>query len=786
MDLRIKRVITAAVLCHLLSGGAVLTSRLLAQSAPAPSPHPQDQLRPWDFLQQQSGEPVTIKAREQEKSGSTYTLSGDVEIDFRDIIFRGDQVTYNADTGDLAANGHLILDGGPHDEHVEASHGEYNIRSRSGKFYDVLATTGAQFRGHNVTLTTTTPFVFTGQVVEQAGPDRYIIHHGTVTSCSLPDPKWTFDASDITVDLSGSARIYNSTFRVKRLPVFYFPFAEHSTQALGRQSGFLVPTAGVSSRKGTILGDSFYWAINRSMDATLGAEYFSSRGWAQHIQFRARPTSRSYLNATYFGVLDRGFGPQKIDQGGEDGTLDYTSEFSHNVRAVASLEYLSSFVFRLAFTENFSQAVNSEVKSDAFITQTAPHGIFLNAFASRYQNYESIVRGDLTTIAHAPSLELTMVDQRVASTPIYWSIGAAAEGVTRRDPLFKTDPLVGRFDLHPEATVPLFLRGWTFRPEVGLRDTYYTERKSGPGVGVPVDGPFNRRALDASFELRPPTLGKVFNRTFFGRKLKHTIEPSFTYHLVQGVDDFSQTIRFDSRDILSDTNELEYALTQRLFARRAGDCKKKTCTARDVLTWEVAQRYYLDPNFGGAIFPGVRNVLTSTDQLTGFAFLTEPRRFSPVVSKLRARITDSIDGQWQLDYDTKKGRINGSDVTANFRFGDYFVGGSHVFFHSPGELFVNNVLPAPDRFNQFRTLLGYGGPSKAGWSAATALGFDSNRSFLQYASFQSSYNWDCCGISMEYRRFALGSVRNENSFRFAFTLANIGTFGNIRKRETLF
>jgi LPS-assembly protein len=71
-------------------------------------------------------------------------------------------------------------------------------------------------------------------------------------------------------------------------------------------------------------------------------------------------------------------------------------------------------------------------------------------------------------------------------------------------------------------------------------------------------------------------------------------------------------------------------------------------------------------------------------------------------------------------------------------------------------------------------------------SAAVSAGVDSTFSLLQYASAQSSYNWDCCGLSFEYRRFSLGSVRNENSYRFAFTLANIGTFGNLKRQERLF
>ena len=48
---------------------------------------------------------------------------------------------------------------------------------------------------------------------------------------------------------------------------------------------------------------------------------------------------------------------------------------------------------------------------------------------------------------------------------------------------------------------------------------------------------------------------------------------------------------------------------------------------------------------------------------------------------------------------------------------------------------------------------------------------------VQYAALQTSYNWNCCGLAIEYRKFELGSVRNENVYRFNFTLANIGDSG---------
>src|SRR5919204_1585933 len=272
------------------------------QSQPGPAAEPP--LRPV-------GDEVIIKARQQEKKGSIFTLSGDVEVSYRDLVLRADEIIYDQSTGEVKANGHVVIEGGTHQEHIEGTHAEYNVRTETGKFYNAQGTVGLRLRGsRRAQLVTQNPFAVSGKVVEKIGPDRYVVHHGSVTSCELPNPKWTFNAVRVEIEVGETAKIYNSTFRVKRVPVFYFPFTRHSLERRPRQSGFLMPSFGVSSRKGTILGDSFYWAINRSMDATLGAEYWSSRGWAQNAQFRSVLNDRTRLDVNYFGVLDRVSGKQ--------------------------------------------------------------------------------------------------------------------------------------------------------------------------------------------------------------------------------------------------------------------------------------------------------------------------------------------------------------------------------------------------------------------------------------------------------------------------------------------
>ena len=819
---------TLLLLCHLLLLTPLVTSQLPpAEPAVASrqSPVPENQRERAHLAGPgEQGEDVTIQALQQEKAGDLYRLKGDVVITFRSFVIRADEITYDTKSGEVTATGHLSFDGGPHDEHIEASHGTINVHTQSGRFYDVHGTTGARFRGSHVVLTSSNPFFFSGQMVEKYG-SRYVVHRGVVTSCELPKPKWTFNAEKITVDVGEEARMYHSNFRLFGVPIFYFPYAQHPVDHLGRQSGFLIPTIGQSSRKGTILGEAVYWAINRSADATLGAEYFSHRGWSQHGEFRAKPSQDSYLNATYFGVLDRGFGTPKVDQGGEDVKINGEARLPWGFRGVADIDYLSSFVFRLAFADTFSLAVNSEVRSNAFASK-AYNGYFFNASASRYQNFQSTARGDVITILHAPSIDVGSVDRQLWKTPFYWSYDAALGGVSRREPGFVTNDLVGRFDLHPTIALPLHAGGWSFRPEIGLRNTYYTQRlaPATSGIGALIDKSINRRAIDSSVEVRPPALSRIFAKKIGDRTIKHTIESRLTYRYVNGVENFPAIIRFDARDIVSDTNELEYALVNRIYAKPSKataceneiepadetpdvttapgkvpgspgatsltnnqhECRPGAPAAREVFSWEVAQKYFFDPTFGSALVAGRRNAFTTTTEFTGIAFLTEPRRFSPVISRMRLNTSQATNMEWTFDYDSKKGLINASTFLVDRRFGDFFVAGSHAFLHAPGEVFVSTPIPAPTEFNQLRWLLGYGHPNKRGINAAFNVGFDVHSGFLQYSAFQGSYNWDCCGFSMEYRRFALGSVRNENQFRFALSLTNVGTFGTLRRQERLF
>ena len=765
-----------------------------------------------------TGTPIAWEADEQTKKGNQYTLAGNVMLYYKDYVVHADRITYDTDTGNVDAEGHLLLTGGPDNEHISASHGTMNLTGQTARLYDVDGSIGLRNSGHRAVYASSNPFLITGRMVVKLGPENYEVYGGTMTSCRLPHPDWQLYAGKLLVK-DGKARGYNSIFKLLGVPLVYLPYVTHPVDTNARQSGFMIPILGTSSTNGIILGEQYYWAINRSTDLTLGVDYYSLRGWAQNGSFRHVGKGQDFATARFSSLVDRGIVlPQVINgvttrqltnQGGQDILFSGRHDYSMHTRVAADVDYLSAYIYRLAFTENFNQAVSSDVSSSAyFIHQN--HGFMGAVRFGRFQSFESTNNGDEIHILHLPSLDFEALEHAIGNTGLTWSFAAEAAGLKRTEPNFKTNGVVQRFDFSPRLAYHLSYGGFNLRPYIGARNTIYSRSQSAtldPILNVPVQrqASIDRKDVEAGVELRAPVMERDYDSAGLGRQLRHTIEPDFTYRYVNGISNFQNILRFDATDILSDTNEVEYGLTQRLFSRATGThtCKDgevptqpgtTECAGRmsEWITWRVAQKYFFNPDFGGANISARRQVLDTTLDFSGVAFLHGPRDLSPVISRLRVRTTENVDLQWDLDYDTKAGRIAASNVLADVHRGSYFAGISHARLNAPGETVVAAAVPGGAQtsqvanYNQLRLLAGFGNPAKRGLSMAANAGLDLELGSLQYGAIQTSYNWDCCGLSVEYRKFQLGNTRNENVYRFNFTLAGIGTAGNLRRAERLF
>jgi len=869
MTSRIRLIITALLLCHLFLRPTVVTSQLPAsgqqqnpaQSAsqppasnagpPAASAPPakpevtvrtdtgEEDVKTEQIIQQELQEgsqdlgpqrpatnvapgrnEVLIRADEQEKNQDVYSVRGHVEIRFSTNTVRCDQATYDSTSGQITATGHVVFEGGAHNEHIVGSHATFDVSRDSGTFYDATGSTGAKVKNHMMFLTSSTPFFFTGKVVERLGPDHYRVYYGFVTSCQLPNPKWQLDSKVADVEVGDEAKMHHATMKLHGIPVFYFPFVEHPADNLGRKSGFLVPVFGFSNTRGTIFGDAYYWVISRNADATIGASIYTKRGPAQYGNFRWIGFS-SVFQMQFTAVQDNkgypGSPNHGQDQGGEEFKAYGVKPLPDGFFGVLNVDLLSSYLFRIYFAEGFTEAINSEVRSNGFVYKNWD-GYSFSVLASRYQNYESTVPNDFISIVHAPSVEFSTAERPFDRSNFVYSYDAAIEGVNRSEIGFSTAPIVGRVDVAPYIAWPKLFRGWTFRPQVGARETLYTERlepSSNPAlIGTAIQDPVNRNVANASVEIRPPTLAKIFDHKPFGRVLKHTFEPFMIYRYQTGIGDFSQIIRFDYRDILVNTNEVEYGVINRLYSKKttlkskcyqpkkslspsenparrdyeaaqAAACKDESAPAGNVISWELAQKYFMNTNFGGALVPGQRNVFDTTVDFTGIAFLTEPRLFSPIISRLRAQ-AGNADFQWSVDYDPVLHQMNASTMFVGYRWNWWYLNAGQTYLDAPGEVSIVNGVETQAYYNQWRIGIIYGGMSKPGLSAAASVAVDSRLDYIQAATIQTNYNWDCCGVAFQYQRWAQTLLRNENSYRFSFSLTNVGTFGSIKRLQRLY
>jgi len=752
------------------------------------------------------GTEVSIESVKQTRDGDLYTLEGDVVIIYGPYTVEADRVEYDGATGDVTGEGHLRIRGGRNHERIAASHGTMNLKSGSGRFYDVTGSIGVKTTTKGTVYTIGNPFIFTGRMVVRDGPEHYEIYDGTVTSCQLPNPDWRFSSAKFLVH-DGSARAYNSVFRLLNIPIFYLPYIAHPTDTDSRQSGLLIPVIGQSSSKGFIFGEQIFFVINRSTDLTVGVEYFSLRGWSQSAAFRWKGGGLSHITAHYSGLQDRGYTPKGgvyTNQGGEDAVISARKDFDEHTRIAADIEYLSSYVYREAFTDNFNQAIASDIVSTAYGVHDT-NGYVMALHADRYQGLKDVQSGTQVRILHVPSLDFDVIERSLGISKLVWSMEDSVAGLKRVQPDFATRGVSERIDLHPKLSLPLSLGEWKFRPTIGLRDTYYTHSRQPipvpDAVPVELNTGVNRALFEAEGEVRAPVIERVFDtpglERFLGRRIKHTIETEAHYRYVTGVDNFNSILRFDPVDVVSNTNEIEYSVTQNLFLQPT---KLHTCTegetpaeegglcggTRESLRWRLSQKHFFDPYFGGVIVPNRRNILETTLDFSGVAFLTEPRNTSPIQSELRLSATEKLDVEWDMNYDTHAGKFTASNVFLNYHDAKYFAGIGEARLNAPGRSLTGTTSSEISDFNQLRILLGYGSPTKPGLSIAANTGLDLKLATVQYGTLQAAYNWNCCGFSIEYRKFELGSVRNENVYRFNFTLANIGAAGNLRHAERLF
>jgi len=730
------------------------------------------------------------------------------EIEGRTMLFRADEIEYDDDTGEVRAQGKVYFHNFERNEQIWCSRLEYNTDEETGKFYDVRGETMPRIVARVGVLTGNSPFHFEGQWAERIG-ERYILHNGWVTNCKMPDPWWRFRGKRFDIIPEDHATTHQGWFLLRRFPIFYTPFFYHSLEKHPRKSGFLMPSLVPNSIRGSMVGIGYYWAVNRSTDLTYRFDDYTTQAFKHNLDFRAKPREGTDFGAIVYAVQDNGSpgatGPLNTYSGANIYATG-RSDLGDGWSARGYFNYLSSFRFRQEWSQSYNEAIGSEIHSVGAITKNWDTYTFNGVFA-HLQNFLSTeipvtdANGNINFLTNAvnirklPEAQFSSRDRQLfGDLPLWLSFDSSSGLLSRSDPIFnlnsqqvysfQTGAFINRTNFSPHLTSAFHLGDFHIVPSIGFQETFYGASQTqiqtstplqfispGEPINQVIGTNFVRSARDLNIDFIFPSLARVFNKkTIFGDKLKHVIEPRATYHYLTGIgEDFNRVIRFDDMDILTNTNDLEISLTNRIYAKRGEN-------VQEIFTWELAQKRYFDPTFGGALTSNQRNVFAATADIDAYAFLVGPRTYSPIVSMLRASPIGGLGIQWQADYDPKYGRIVDSDFSVDYRW----AGRYHV---SAGNDDVRTTIAPPA--NQFRGRFDYGDANRRGLNAGIETVYDYRQAVLRYVTAQVTYNTDCCGLSVQYREYNTG-IGVVPQLRIAFSIANLGTFGTLRKQDRLF
>ncbi len=740
----------------------VATAAARQAEQPPPQPAPKAGSRLLD---------INWRSAKYECRGDYCILTGQVELPLgTSTTLFADQIELFRDTNRVLAQGNVVF--ATPEGRVSAERMEYDAATGTGTFHMAfgLMALGAQADRRQFGNQEADVY-FYGDVIERLGPKKYRVTRGAFTTCVQPTPRWKVTVKSVTLNLDDYAIAQNTVLQVKGVPVLYLPMMYYPIRNDQRSTGFLLPTYGTSTVRGQAISNAFFWAINRSTDATFFHDWFTKAGQGAGAEYRYVAAAQSTGDVRFYRFNRK---QSTFVDNNQTQTLEAANSYeitgnlnhalSQNIRARARLDYFTDLVTQQLYNQNLYAATRNRRLIEGGLT--AGFGPVMTS--ALYQRSEIFTAERTSQIyGSAPRVSANLAPQRLFNAPVYASANAEYAVLPNQsisNGVVVSDAGYSRLDVSPTVRVPLSrLTFLSVNTSAAYRATHYS-RSTGTG-GATVDSPYLREYTT----LRSDIVGPVFNRIWDlqsgpAERIKHVIEPAFTVDFTSEINDFlrAPAVGSDVADfVVSNTTKLTYGVTNRLFARGRAVDNVRGMT-RELLTVGLQQTYYSNPLSGG--FDSAYQSTTNR----------RPTDLSPLALTTRVAPAAMFDTNLRVEYDTSRGRglqivslggtLNASAASATVNF-------SH---NRLDPLNHNTFVQAS---SSMRWLDGRAtGTYNVGW--------DIGRGYIVSQGIVWSYLAQCCGLTMEFQKFnyaSLGTnlaVPSDTRFNFGFILAGLGTFSN--------
>jgi LPS-assembly protein len=713
--------------------------------------------------------------------------TGGCEFEQGDTALFADEVEIFTDQDRAVARGNVVFSQG--NNRIAADSAEFDTRTRLGTFRNAHGianirpprpTRSAGFVAPQLTGQENDVYFF-GDVVEKIGPKKYRITNGGFSTCVQPTPRWELAADTIVLNIDHYTLLTQALLKVKGVPLLYVPFLYYPTKEEDRATGILLPTYGTSTLRGQTIHNAFFWAINRSQDATFLYDWFSRTGQGYGGEYRYNMAAGSDGNLTAY-TLDQKQSTY-VGSNGSTTTLPETRTYElrgganqllpFGLRARGRVDYFSSIENLQTFNTNINDASRSQRSYGGNVVGYW-RGYSLNGTFDQFENFRnqtnSIVQGS------TPRVSITRSERPLfANSPAFFSVGSEFVRLLRQqnvnDQAF--DSGLTRVDFNPQIRYPFKKWQWfTVSSSLAWRNTFYT-RSQDPVLTDPATG--QQLILDESlnrqyFTFQAQSVGPIFVRVFdapgngYAERFKHSIEPFLNLSRTTSVSNYARIMKTESIDSeVGSTTRYNYGLNNRFYAKRPVG---QTTQAREIVNVSLTQTYYSDPR------------ASQLDPRYGTSFTgAQPSNYSPIQLSVRTTPLDTASASLSAEFDSHHHELRTMSVNGNYTLTNLLqasAGWSRKFFIE-GLVGFNNPLALDHYLNGSANI--HTRDNRLGGNYS--FNYNILRSALLQQRMSAFYNAQCCGIAFEFQRynFGVGSVLPaDHRFFLSVTLAGLGNF----------
>jgi LPS-assembly protein len=530
--------------------------------------------------------PVDIEADEltYERETQTYEAHGQVEVSRGSLSLKADHARLNMATKEMVAWGSVLLREG--EDVIECQRLEVNLDTRLGRIHQAkLFLKDQNFR-------------ITGQEVEKLGENHYRIREGSLTTCDAERPPWKFTVKELEVRemaLGGWGTAKGPIFYFEGIPVLYFPWGAFPVRQ-ERQSGFLVPHGGYSSKDGPHGGTGFYWAFAKNMDASFYLDWVGSRGFKEGLEYRYALTRETEGKAIFYFISDKTV-PNDADLPVINGQTIHHNRYAYFIEHQQTLPggfYLKGDINRVSdhmYLQDFDRDIPERASIDSWSARQLRSVVFGGknwdgvSFLAQTAVYDDLTQASNdATIQKLPQISLYAHPQSFFGIPLFFDLTSSYSNFWREESIEaqrRRESIPGqprgvsvpaqRWDLFPRITFPIRLFDvLKFESDIGGRETFYKIDNDPTGT---FSGRESRETFVAGMGMSTefyrvydgeslPKISNLFNIS----KWMHTVEPAVRYQYSPRVDQDEIPV-FDEVDRIPYTNQITYGVTQRLIGK---------------------------------------------------------------------------------------------------------------------------------------------------------------------------------------------------------------------------